>query len=261
MQRILRHLFLAALLMGGNLPAQAQLFSSESLGGAALGGLIGGIVGHNSGRKTAEGIGIGAGAGLLLGALSSEHRGRSGYDTYIPSRRHSVYADSAPVSSRPNYAITGAALGGLAGGIIGHNNGRQTMEGVGIGAASGLLLGGIAEAAARRQESRHYYAQEAQPVPGAVYYGNPATVPTSAFPAAVTTRTVIPGAIVTTTQPSTTTGSTLITRIPSEGTAPAASPANVPAFGPPIQAQTVIINNYYGGGSSSLSSANRMFGR
>lgn len=40
-------------------------------------------------------------------------------------------------------AGTGAAIGGLAGGIIGHNKDRQTAEGVAIGAAVGALAGGI----------------------------------------------------------------------------------------------------------------------
>lgn len=142
---------------------KSQLFSRESTRGAALGGILGGIIGHNSGRKTAEGIGIGAGTGWLLGNLARNHRERGAYDTYIPSRRRSVYADSAPAASRPNYAITGAAVGGLAGAIIGHNQGRKTMEGLGIGAASGLLVGGLAEHATRQKESRHYYAHEAPP--------------------------------------------------------------------------------------------------
>jgi hypothetical protein len=70
MKRIV--LTMVAMLVG--LPAQAQLFTQESVGGAAFGGLIGGIIGHNSGRRTAEGIGIGAGAGFLFGALAHQSR-------------------------------------------------------------------------------------------------------------------------------------------------------------------------------------------
>jgi uncharacterized protein YcfJ len=175
-------LLIIAILIPLSSVSSAQLFSGEPLRGAALGGLLGGIIGHNSGRKTAEGIGIGAGTGWLLGALSREGRERGSYDTYIPSRRHSVYADSPPAyrtTHRPNYAVTGTVIGGLAGGIIGHNQGRRTMEGAGIGAATGLVLGGIAEHVSRRRESRHYYAEEAPPRPTVKYFRNPIVPATS----------------------------------------------------------------------------------
>lgn len=148
------------------LPAEAQLFSRESWGGATLGGIIGGVIGHNSGRKTAEGIAIGAGAGLILGALS-----RPSYPDYyypptvVPYSTGPVYFHA---TVRPNYAITGAALGGLAGGIIGHNSGRQTAEGVAIGAGSGLILGALAE---QRAGPRVQYVQSA---PASVVAGAPA---------------------------------------------------------------------------------------
>ncbi|MCL5099378.1 MAG: hypothetical protein M1608_17955, partial [Candidatus Omnitrophica bacterium] len=46
---------------------QAQIITSEGIGGAAVGGIIGGVIGHNQGRgHTAEGAAIGAGVGLLL---------------------------------------------------------------------------------------------------------------------------------------------------------------------------------------------------
>lgn len=61
------------------LPAQAQLFSPESLTGAGLGAIAGGIIGHNNGRHSAEGAAIGAGVGLLAGALVRESRERHGY--------------------------------------------------------------------------------------------------------------------------------------------------------------------------------------
>ncbi len=245
-------------------PAKAQLFSGESLRGAALGGLLGGIIGHNSGRKTAEGIGIGAASGLVLGHLTRE---KERYDTYIPSRSRSVYADTPPTYSRPNYAVTGAALGGLAGGIIGHNSGRKTMEGVGIGAASGLVLGGLVENQIRRNESRHYYAQEALPNPNGAYYQNAPQIRSTSFPQPITTRAVGQGAIVTTSQASPTAGSTLITRIPVQSTTPAVQ-GLIPLYRQPTQtsgqqpinAQTVIINNYYGN-NPSMGSANKLFGR
>jgi outer membrane lipoprotein SlyB len=239
----MKKIILLLVALSASLPARAQVFSSESLGNAALGGLLGGIIGHNSGRKTAEGIGIGAGAGLLLGALRSN---RGSYDSYIPSQRQSAYATGGRVQTRPNYAVTGAALGGLAGGIIGHNNGRKTAEGIGIGAASGLILGGLAEGAARRSERRHYYAQPAHPTQYSSFYANQPVGRQSTLQP-VTTRTATPSTVITTTQ-TPVSGSTLVTRIPAE------------SGQKPIKAQTVIINNYYGS-NSGLGSANRMFGR
>lgn len=147
----------AALTFAFLTPANAQLFSRESIGGAAVGGLIGGIIGHNSGRKTAEGIGIGAGAGLLLGAIASESRRESYVTAPVPGPvvATPVYAYSY-YPARPNYVISGAALGGLAGGIIGHNSGHRTGEGIAIGAGAGLLLGAVAEENARRREQYLY---------------------------------------------------------------------------------------------------------
>lgn len=257
-------LLLAALTLV--LPARAQVFNSDSLGTAAIGGLLGGIIGHNSGRRTAEGIGIGAGTGLLLGALRNNHRNRGGYDSYIPSRSQSVYASGGRVERRPNYAVTGAALGGLAGGIIGHNNGRKTAEGIGIGAVSGLVLGGLAENAARRSERRHYYAHEARPVMNSTFYSNPRVVRTPVVQPVVT-RTVTPTAVISSSQ-SPAAGSTLVTRVtnpPVQQTTTASGlrqmrtgRSGTATKG--INAQTVIINNYYGSGQN-MSGANSMFGR
>jgi hypothetical protein len=75
MKKLLLTIFAAASI----LPAQAQLFSPESVTGAALGAIAGGVIGHNNGRHTAEGAAIGAGVGLLAGALVHEHRERTGY--------------------------------------------------------------------------------------------------------------------------------------------------------------------------------------
>jgi len=159
----MKKLVFAALAFLVIVPAQAQLFSRESLGGAAVGGVIGGVIGHNSGRKTAEGIGIGAGAGLLLGALSENSR----REVYAPAPVYPYY------SIRPNHTVTGAALGGLAGGIIGHNSGRKTAEGIAIGAGAGLVIGALAEENARRREG--YLA--AVPAPVAHVAAAPQTVP------------------------------------------------------------------------------------
>ncbi|MBM3833262.1 MAG: hypothetical protein FJ403_08315 [Verrucomicrobia bacterium] len=162
----MRRLLIVTALAATLLPANAQLFSRESLGGAALGGLAGGIIGHNSGRKTAEGAAIGAGAGLLLGALTHNARRDYYYGAQAPVAPAPTYYHG-PV--RPNYAITGAALGGLAGGVIGHNHHRQTAEGIAIGAGAGLLLGSIVEQNARRpiqyvQPAPAYVVAQPQPV-------------------------------------------------------------------------------------------------
>ena len=62
-----------------------------------------------------------------------------------------VYATQT--RERPNYALSGAAAGGLLGAVIGHNSNRQTAEGAAIGAGAGLLLGGLAEHQSRRREA------------------------------------------------------------------------------------------------------------
>lgn len=58
------------------------------------------------------------------------------------------------VYRRPNYAVTGTLLGALTGGLIGDSIHHQGWEGAGIGAAAGLVLGGLAEYSARRSEQR-----------------------------------------------------------------------------------------------------------
>ena len=50
-------------------------------------------------------------------------------------------------------------MGALTGGIIGSSH-HEGWEGAGIGAAAGLLLGGIAESHARAQERAHYSAPQ-----------------------------------------------------------------------------------------------------
>src|SRR5437867_7602333 len=49
--------------------------------------------------------------------------------------------------------LTGAAMGGVVGGLIGHNSGRQTAEGIAIGAGGGFLLGTLAHQARGQGES------------------------------------------------------------------------------------------------------------
>jgi uncharacterized protein YcfJ len=199
----MKNVILASVLAATLLPANAQLFSRESLGGAALGGLAGGIIGHNSGRRTAEGVAIGAGAGLLLGAITHSARRDYYYGAPTPYVAAPGYY-YGPV--RPNYAVTGTVLGGVAGGIIGHNSGRRAGAGIAIGAGTGLLLGALAEQNVRR--TVHYI----EPAPTYVV-SPPQTVPEVAA-------------------------------------APPATPAP----------QVSVINNYPGS-SSQMSSANGLFGR
>jgi hypothetical protein len=103
---------------------------------------------------------------LLLGALTSNYR--RDYVTADPGYSASYHGSS----SRPNYAVTGALLGGVAGGVIGHNDGRHTAEGIAIGAGAGLLIGGIAEHELRKRERLTAYAPR-------VVYSQPATVLTT----------------------------------------------------------------------------------
>ena len=100
----MKKIILAMLASLALVPANAQLFSRESLGSAAVGGVIGGIIGHNHGRKRAEGFGIGAGAGLLLGAISENAR----RDSYIaaPAPFVAAPAYSSYYPARPNYATS-----------------------------------------------------------------------------------------------------------------------------------------------------------
>ena len=77
--------------------------------------------------------------------------GYPGYSYYpYPDYGYYGYYDAG----RPNYAASGTLLGALTGGLIGNSIHHQGWEGAAIGAGAGLLLGGIAEDAARRQERR-----------------------------------------------------------------------------------------------------------
>jgi hypothetical protein len=70
--------------------------------------------------------------------------------------------------SRPNYAVNGVLSGALIGGIIGDSIHHQGWEGAGIGAAAGLLLGGIAESTARRQDRKHGAQAGTGPLPDSI---------------------------------------------------------------------------------------------
>ncbi len=138
------------------LPAQAQLFTPSTVGGAALGAVAGGVIGNNTGsRNGTQGAVIGALAGGLLGsAYARSQRETSPYsdNTGGPSYYHSSgpsYAPPAyyhtPASARPSHTATTTLLGGVAGAIIGHNNGRRGWEGAAIGAGAGYVLGRLSE--------------------------------------------------------------------------------------------------------------------
>ena len=142
-------------------PARAQIFGSNAAGGAVLGGIAGGIIGYNNHNQTGRGIAIGAASGLLLGSIADQAQYNSYQATQVPAPNYYVYRQPAYYSSyssgyayaQPDYAASGALLGGLAGGIIGYNDHHQTGRGILIGAASGLILGSIAEQAAREREA------------------------------------------------------------------------------------------------------------
>lgn len=53
---------------------------------------------------------------------------------------------------RPSYAVGGTLSGALIGGVIGNGIHHQGWQGAGIGAAAGLVLGGLAEVNARSYE-------------------------------------------------------------------------------------------------------------
>jgi len=162
------------------LPAQAQLFTPSTVGGAALGAVAGGVIGNNTGsRNGTQGAVIGALAGGLLGstyARSQRETSPYAYNTGGPSYYYSEgsnYAPptyySTPSSARPSYTATTTLLGGVAGAIIGHNNGRRGWEGAAIGAGAGYLLGRLSEPSRTQQPVSRGYAPYA-------YYRQPASV-------------------------------------------------------------------------------------
>ncbi|MDF3057936.1 MAG: hypothetical protein K0R17_2151 [Rariglobus sp.] len=205
---------LLALVLTAAVPAQAQLFTPSTVGGAALGAIAGGVIGNNTGSRNngTEGAVIGAVAGGLLGSAYAQSRreaqpyygnpgGPSYYYSSGPGYAPPVY-HATPSHARPSRTATTTLLGGIAGAIIGHNHHRQGWEGAAIGAGAGYLLGRLSEPAR----------------PGRRIFG----------------------------------GSSYIYHLQPRVVA-------VPAAQPPQQ--ITIINNYYGGASTPMSNANSMFGR
>ncbi len=192
----MKKLIVIAVACGGLVGAQAQLFSPEAVNGALLGTMIGGIAGSDCHHGwSGEGAAIGAGVGLLAGAIVGEAQRQSYYASqpacYYPATTYAqpgygyvcapavAYAPGyAPAPPRPNYVVGGTLLGALAGGLIGSGS-HQGWEGAGIGAASGLVVGTVAEAVAQKRE-RDWVAARATsaPAPAAV-----AVLPRAAAPA------------------------------------------------------------------------------
>ena len=183
----MKRILLIAVAISTVFQAKAQLFSPESLTGAALGGLIGGYAGGSghcgnsfSGNNAAIGAGIGLAAGALVGAVNRQNADnfqsysyapqpypQPGYGYAYPS---SAYAYPVSVSApRPNYMVGGTLIGAASGALIGSGIDHQAGEGALIGAGAGLLLGGISEYAAKKREGKVSSANrpmvQSQPVP------------------------------------------------------------------------------------------------
>lgn len=192
------------------------------LGGVA-GAIIGnnsGDLRHNAWRGAA----YGAGAGLLIGSIAGDAHDRRvathvpvpdyprtyiyrhspsyyGYGYYgRPSHyRHGgsygyvsyeapLYTDDYYGYGGSDYATNGLWLGALAGAIIGNNSGglrHNAWRGAAYGAATGYILGSIAESNARRREAA------AAPVMVSAQAGDDAVV-TTAAPAAPATPVAPP---------------------------------------------------------------------
>jgi outer membrane lipoprotein SlyB len=173
----MKTMLIGLLSLGTVCSSQAQLFTSEGLTGAALGGVLGAVIGHNSGRHGGEGAAIGAGAGLLLGSLAHQaNRDRYYYSYGYSDPSYAYYGYNGSyypgypgyyAYSRPSYALSGAALGAIGGAVIGHNSGRHAGEGAAIGAGAGLLLGSLADYNASRSVA------SSAPVHPAYYYSYP----------------------------------------------------------------------------------------
>lgn len=210
-------LCLALLLPAG--AAQAQIFRSEAVNGAILGGIAGGIIGHNSGdlrHNGWKGAAIGATAGLLIGQAIGDARDRGDYVRRTPSHGygyghgHGGYVYRTAPTIHVGYGHTRYGYGHRHGGYWGHSGyghyrspwHRSSGWGVGV-----------------------VYA----PVYGRSYYDDYAYAPSPVAQPAVYS-------------------------LPAAAPAPAAQPA------PAAPQNVTIINNYYGT-PSPMSGANSLFGR
>ncbi|HMP82730.1 MAG TPA: glycine zipper family protein [Verrucomicrobiota bacterium] len=181
----MKKLLLTIMIASVAIASRAQWLSPEAVNGALMGTFIGGIAGGNCHDGfSGDGAAIGAGIGLAVGALAGEARRQNQYyaepATYQPAvvatpgyGYSSTYVYYAPNNytapgyyyrpERPNYAVGGTLLGAASGALIGYGSGN-TGEGAAIGAASGLVLGGIAEYAARKKEDKSTKPQPASTV-------------------------------------------------------------------------------------------------
>jgi uncharacterized protein YcfJ len=179
-----------ALLVAG--PASAQVFRPETVNGAVVGGIAGAVIGHNSGslnRNAWKGAAIGAGVGAMVGSAVGRDREGRREEPVRAAHYHSpyIYRDAPRVAyygggPRDYYgagyyggyypgsaARDGFFLGGLAGGIIGHNSGsfrHNGWHGALWGAGAGWLLGSVVDANRRAViwERPPVYVEQAQPV-------------------------------------------------------------------------------------------------
>jgi hypothetical protein len=143
-------------------PAHAQVFGPRAANGALLGGIAGAVIGHNSGSLSHngwQGAAIGAGVGALIGAAADRDATRHAVGVPMASGGY-VYRDGYRGANRGGYygggaygggfAHDGLWLGGIAGGIIGHNSGgnwrHNGWRGAAWGAGAGWLLGSILDA-------------------------------------------------------------------------------------------------------------------
>jgi hypothetical protein len=168
-----------------------------SLLGALIGGAVGGHSHCGYYHWNGENAAIGAGVGLAAGTLIGEARRQQYYNTpyayptaYAPTpgygyAPYAYYPPSAPAytpapypppgpvyasapapaaapapgytPARPNYAVGGTLVGAASGALIGEGTSGHPGKGAAIGAAAGLVLGGLAEHGARKQEAAARY--------------------------------------------------------------------------------------------------------
>lgn len=170
---IMKKALAAVLVAASALAAHGQRFSPEAVGGAFWGSFLGGLAGSDRGHGfSGRGAAIGAGVGLLAGTLVSETRRQDYYQpcdyeprAYAQAGYGYVYQPAyAYAPARPNYAVNGTLVGALAGGLIGAAD-HKGWQGAGIGAASGLVVGSLAETAAQKREREWMSAPPPPPVP------------------------------------------------------------------------------------------------